>query len=126
MRMGALLDRPAAHRRIVLTIRFGAVEYVVGPADVVRVQQVGDVGPGVVRGAIGRSRYPRVWTEGPGEPVRIWAIDGRAARERIGRARAEGRRFRNCVEMLGQAPRRDRLEHLVLKHVILRVEPPVW
>ena len=55
-RLRSLLDRRARHRGVVLAVGLGALEHVVGPGDVLLVQQVGDVGPGVQQLAVVRGR----------------------------------------------------------------------
>ena len=95
-----------------------ALRDVVAPADVVLVQQVGEVGPGVVRRAA-PVVLPRLPGGEPGSCTRDVAAHRIALLVQLRRPAGDHEQVR------GQAPRRVRLEHVVLEHEVPRVGPVV-
>ena len=93
---------------------------VVGPADVLLVQQIGDVGPGVVKLAV-VGRGCRAVERRVGVRALVVAVTVR----RVDRVRAVRRPLGDHVQVDGQAPRGVGLEHVVLEHVVLGVAPVV-
>ena len=114
-RLRVLLLRPAEHP-VVRAVRFAALEDVVAPRDVVLVEQVGEVGPGVLRRRSVRLGLAR---RCHGRRVRIDAA------HRIAAAGASRGPLRNREQVGGQAPRRVRLEHVILENEVSRVRPVV-
>src|SRR5579875_2379228 len=96
-----VLRHRSTEHLVVRAVRLAALLYVVAPADAVLVQEICEIGPGVVRGLASRvagatRRRARV-------------LHGRAATHRIALAGAVRRPTRDQIEVLGQAPRRIRL-----------------
>ena len=106
-RGGALRRRDAAQRLVVLAVGLPTGREVVAPAHVVLVQQVGEVGP--------REDARRL----------LALVERVRARRRVVVHRAPRRPLRHEEQVLGQAPRRVRLEHAVLEHEVARVLPVV-
>ena len=124
------VDRGARLGGVVLAVGLGPADDVVAPADVVLVEQVGEVGPGVDRlpGLASRCSSDR-----PGRRrrrARLWALgrpglQGVDAAGRVVLLRAVGRPLRDEEEVGRQAPRGVRLEHVVLQDEVLGVGPVV-
>ena len=100
-----------------VAVRLGAVEDVVAPADVILVQEPGEVGPGVVGNRPGR--VLRL----PGR--RPWRLHRGPAAHRVVLLRALRRPARDHVQVHRHAPRGVRLEHVVLEYERLRPGPVV-
>ena len=100
-----------ADHGVVFAIRLGAVGKVVSPADVVLVEQVGQIGPGVgIR--VRRGGQPRVLERG-------------SATHGVARVAAFGGPTRNHEQVRRQAPRCVWFEHVVLEDVVARPGPVV-
>ena len=112
----ALLPRAARHP-VVAAVGLGAAEHVVAPTDAILVQQVRQIGPRVVGDPAGRIL--------PLAGRRAGILDRVPAAHRIVLARAARRPPRDHEQMGRQAPRRVRLEHMVLKDEVARVRPIV-
>ena len=112
-----LLGRIARHRAVVVAVGLGALGDVVAPAHLVLVQQVRDVGPRVAR---------RLAASVAAE---VGRLAGRLRRVPATRRdildRAPRRPLADQEQVRGQAPRRVRLEHVVLEHEVARVRPVV-
>ena len=109
-----------AHERIIVVARrYRAAVDVVGPADVVVVEQLRDVGPCVDRSGSG-------WVTLVPLPVRgkVGPLDRRRAAHGVVRRALRGPTGHHH-EVDRFAPRRDRLEHVVLEHEPLRIRPVV-
>ena len=91
---------------------------VVAPADVVAVKEPGQIRPGVVRRSC-RSGSPGVPGGASGACTAGWQLIGSPF------VRAERRPARDEEEVRGQAPRRVRLEHVVLEDEVVCVGPVV-
>ncbi len=121
-RPGVLPDRGAGLGRIVAAVRLGAVLHVVPPADVVGVQQPGDVRPGQVDGRLAGGQ---LLLDGLAELVVLVRPDDvvdAAVRRAVA---APGGPGRDHVEVVGQRPRLDRLEHVVVQDEVPGVGPVV-
>ena len=116
-RLRALRDRFAGDGGVVGTVRLRALEDVVAPAHVMLMQEIRQVGPGIVRNRV---------LDVPAE-VRWFRrmIAGVDAARRIVPDRARRRPFADREQVRGQAPRRVRLEHAVLQDEVPRVSPVV-
>ena len=112
-----VLRHRRAEHRVVGAVGLVALRDVVAPADVVAVEEIRQVGPRVVgRPARGVLRLP-------GRRAR--RLDGAAATLRVALRRAERRPAGDEVEVRRQAPRRVRLEHVILEDELARVVPVV-
>jgi hypothetical protein len=111
-----LRNRLAEHRPLA-AIRLPSTLDVVAPAHVVRVEEVREVGPVVVRNRV--RRVLRLAGRGAG------VLDRRTAAHRLSGPRAPRRPRRHEVEVGRQAPGRIRLEHVVLQDEVPGVGPVV-
>ena len=112
-----VLRHGRAEHLVVRTVGLPAAVDVVAPTDAVLVQEVGDVCPRIVRGLAGRVAGP--------SRRRARSLHGRVAAHRDALASAARRPAGDEVEVLGQAPGRIGLEHVVLEHEVAGVIPVV-
>ena len=115
-RRRALSNRAADHL-VLGAVRLRSGEDVVAPGDMAHVQQVREVGPGVV-GLAARRVLPLVRR-------RERVLDRVHAAHRVRPAMAARRPLGDHEQVRRQARRRVRLEHVVLQHEVARVGPVV-
>jgi hypothetical protein len=112
-----VLRHGRAEHRVVRAVGLRALVDVVVPADAVAMEEPGEIRPRVVRDIAGFVlRFAG---------RRAGVLDGTVAAHRVALPRASSRPAGDEVEVLGQAPRRVRLEHVVLEDEVARVTPVV-
>ena len=122
-RLPVLRHRSARLRGIVSAIGLGAALDVVRPANVMRVQEPGDIGPGKVDGRLACTEF---LTHGLPELLDAVGSDDVVDAAHRRAVAAPGRPGGDHVQVVGKRPRLDRLEHVIVQHEVAGVGPVVW
>ena len=119
---GVLLYRRTGERGVVRAVGLVARLHVVRPRDVMVVEEPGEIRPGIRH--VGRARAEGLVDVALHLRRRVGAVDLVAAARRLG-VRTDGRPTGDEVEVIGERPRVDGLEHLVVEDEVLGVGPIV-